>query len=410
MAASSASWAAIPARRARTSISPSTTSCSVSPPQRLGDESAACVVMDVTNGDVLALASTPGFDPNLFNVGIKDAQWKALTTDDHKPLINKAISGTYPPGSTFKPAMALSALEAGAIDAEFHRRLHRLAPLRQLRLPLLGAQAATAMSICTRGIQHSCDIFFYEVARRLGIDGHRSRRAQARPGAAHRISRFPAKARGIIPGRAWKLARFGMPWQQGETLNTGIGQGYVPATPHSALHAGRAHRQRQRRRPRITRVVGKAAQPRPVLKRLDFSDKSLQLVQSGMNAAYQRAGRHGLFLAHRRAGLRNGRQDRHRPGAPHLKGRTRVRRTLDLRVRSETAVEIARARACSSPSRRFRFRAMPARSSSSTAARCRIRTCRSCATFFSSRRSARRRCCRRPIRRMPPSSTCRPRG
>ena len=79
--------------------------------QKLGDESAACVVMDTVSGDVLALTSTPGYDPNLFNVGITNEQWHGLISDDHKPLLNKALGGSYPPGSTFKPAMALAAMD-----------------------------------------------------------------------------------------------------------------------------------------------------------------------------------------------------------------------------------------------------------------------------------------------------------
>ncbi|HXL99406.1 MAG TPA: penicillin-binding transpeptidase domain-containing protein, partial [Rhizomicrobium sp.] len=127
--------------------------------QRLGDQSAACVVMDAQNGDVLALASTPGYDPNLFNVGITNAQWKALTDDDHKPLLNKAVSGTYPPGSTFKTAMALAAVDNGMADLVvdctgsmrlgdhiFYCDAWRIGGHGHVDLP--------------RGIQVSCDVFF----------------------------------------------------------------------------------------------------------------------------------------------------------------------------------------------------------------------------------------------------------
>jgi penicillin-binding protein 2 len=87
---------------------------------KLGNESAACVVMDIHNGDVIALSSTPGFDPNWFNNGLSGAQWRQLTTDDHKPLLNKVMGGTYPPGSTFKPAVALAAVEAGIATPNYH--------------------------------------------------------------------------------------------------------------------------------------------------------------------------------------------------------------------------------------------------------------------------------------------------
>ena len=84
--------------------------------QQLAGESAACVVMDTDNGDVLALVSTPGYDPNWFNTGVTGQQWRELTTSDYKPLLNKAISGTYPPGSTFKTVMALAAVDNGMDD------------------------------------------------------------------------------------------------------------------------------------------------------------------------------------------------------------------------------------------------------------------------------------------------------
>ena len=109
-----------PARRARMSVSPSTAKCSNSSSQRLGDESAACVVMDVQTGDVIALSSTPGYDPNCSMSAFTSAQWHDLTTDDHKPLINKVMGGVYPPGSTFKPAVALAAVEAGMATPDYH--------------------------------------------------------------------------------------------------------------------------------------------------------------------------------------------------------------------------------------------------------------------------------------------------
>jgi len=138
-------------------------------------------------------------------------------------------------------------------------------------------------------IQHSCDIFFYEVARRLGID--------ALEAGAHRVGlgqlthiEIPGEASGIVPGRAWKLAKFGTPWAPGDTLNAGIGQGYVTASPIQLATAAARIASGNAVVPRITRVVGKATQPRPELKRLDVSDKSLQIVQAGMSAALNEPG------------------------------------------------------------------------------------------------------------------------
>ena len=197
--------------------------------RRLKDESAAIVVLDVHSGAVLAMASTPSFDPNAFNKGLSTEQWKALSSNPRAPLINKAVGGQYPPGSTFKMAVALAGLGKGAItpasrffcsgslklgNAEFHcwkKGGHGT-------LDLEGA------------LVQSCDVYFYELAKRTGIEriGAMARRlGMGRPSGLD----LPGERQGLVPTRAWKLAEIGVPWQMGESLLTGIGQGYVLATP-----------------------------------------------------------------------------------------------------------------------------------------------------------------------------------
>ena len=254
--------------------------------QKLGDESAACVVMDTASGDVLALTSTPGYDPNLFNVGINNEQWRALIADDHKPLLNKVLGGAYPPGSTFKPAMALAAVDNGLADLQvnctgstqlgnhvFHcwkKEGHGHVDLR-------------------RGIQVSCDIFFYEVARRLGIDKMEQAARALGLGAPTGIE-LPGELGGFIPSRAWKLEKFGIPWQQGETLVSGIGQGYVVTTPLqlctliARIASGKALV------PRITHEVGATVQPHLVPEELPFSEAAFAAVRSGLSAVTNEAG------------------------------------------------------------------------------------------------------------------------
>ncbi len=256
--------------------------------QRLGTESAACVVMDVTNGDVLALASTPGFDPNWFNVGITNAQWHSLVSDDHTPLVNKALSGIYPPGSTFKPVVALAAVDTGTIEPDFSVFCSGSIAFGNYVFHCWKHEGHGHVDL-HRGIAASCDVFFYEVARRLGID--------AMEAAAHKLGlgnlthiEIPGEQPGCIPGRAWKQAKFGVAWQQGETLNTGIGQGYVNATPLQLCTQAARIASGNAVVPRITRVVGKTTQERPPIKRLDFADKALQAVQSGMNAVVNEPG------------------------------------------------------------------------------------------------------------------------
>jgi penicillin-binding protein 2 len=256
--------------------------------ERLGDQSAACVVMDAQKGDVLALASTPGYDPNLFNVGINNAQWHALISDDHKPLLNKAITGSYPPGSTFKTAMALAAVDNGMADLvvdctgsirlgdhTFYCDAWRIGGHGHVNLP--------------RGIQVSCDIFFYEVARRLGIDKMGEAARALGLGSPTGVE-LPGEVGGFIPSRAWKLARFGIPWQPGETLVNGIGQGYVLTTPiqlcmqAARLATGRAVV------PRLAHEIGSTLEPHTPPAPLPFSDKAFALVREGMSMAVNQPG------------------------------------------------------------------------------------------------------------------------
>jgi len=256
--------------------------------QRLGDQSAACVVMDITNGDVLSLVSTPGFDPNLFNVGIKDAQYHSLLFDAHTPLTNKAISGVYPPGSTFKPTVALAAVDNGlgdlVVDCTGSMRLGD--HIFYCDAWRIGGHGHVNLQ---RGIQVSCDIFFYQMAMRLGIDKIEQAAKLVGWGAPTGIE-LPGESSGLIPSRAWKLAKFGAPWQQGETLNTGIGQGYDLATPIQLCAVAARIASGNAVVPRITRVVGTTVQPRPTLNRLPVSDRALQAVQAGMYAVTNVAG------------------------------------------------------------------------------------------------------------------------
>ena len=248
--------------------------------QRLGQESAACVVMDVTNGDVIALASTPGFDPNLFNVGISSDQWNALTTDDHNPLLNKALSGIYPPGSTFKPAMALAAYDNGLKDLQVVCTGSMTLGNHEFHCWKHGGHGLVDLH---KGIQQSCDVFFYEVAKRLGIDKMADAANKLGIGEITGIE-MPGERAGVMPTRAWKKSTYGIAWQQGETLVTGIGQGYVLATPIQLCTLAARIASGNKVYPRITRVVGTRVEPRPQIKALPFSVAAIEAVQSGMNA------------------------------------------------------------------------------------------------------------------------------
>jgi penicillin-binding protein 2 len=254
--------------------------------QQMVAQSAACVVMDAQTGDILALSSTPGFDPNLFNVGITQDEWHGLTTDDHKPLINKAIAGEYPPGSTFKPAMAMAAVQNGLSDLQVSCSGAITLGNHTFHCWKKGGHGRVDLK---RGIQASCDVFFYEVAKRLGID--RMHDAALAFGLGNRTGiEIPGERPGFIPSSEWKLRRFGIPWQQGETLNTGIGQGYVLVTPLqlctyvARIASGKAVS------PRFVHVVGNTLQPQPVPDALPFTEEAFAKVREGMNAVTNEPG------------------------------------------------------------------------------------------------------------------------
>lgn len=256
--------------------------------QQMAGQSAACTVMDCQTGDVLAFSSTPGFDPNLFNVGISNDQWKTLTTDDHKPLINKVIGGEYPPGSTFKPAMAMAAVQNGLGDLQVvcngalqlgNNTFHCWAWKK-------GGHGRVDLK---RGLAQSCDVFFYEVARRLGIDKMHDAAVALGLGSRSGIE-IPGERPGFIPNSEWKLQRTGIPWQVGDSLSAGIGQGYVLSTPIQLCTLAARIASGKAVTPRVVHTVGNTVQPRPVPEALPFSDDAFEKVRAGMNAVVNEGG------------------------------------------------------------------------------------------------------------------------
>ncbi|MCH8111942.1 MAG: penicillin-binding protein 2 [Proteobacteria bacterium] len=196
---------------------------------RLGEESASAAVLDVHTGEVLALATAPNFDPHLFSFGLTQAQWKELVTNPRTPLVNKAVSGQYPPGSTFKMMVALAALESG-ITTKAHRVFCRgEVKLGNATFHCWKRGGHGDMDLLS-AIEQSCDVYFYDISKRVGVD--RIAEMANRFGLGQRTGiELPSEKKGLIPTRAWKQATIGVPWQQGETLVSGIGQGFVLTTP-----------------------------------------------------------------------------------------------------------------------------------------------------------------------------------
>jgi penicillin-binding protein 2 len=259
--------------------------------QRMAAESAAAVVMDARNGEVLALASTPSFDPTVFNSGVTQAQWRAWMNNRRKPLTNKAISGLYAPGSTFKMVVALAGLEANAIGPNDRVPCHGYVELGDTRFHCWKKEGHGAVDM-RQGIKVSCDCYFYEVARRVGIDRIAAMSNRFGLGIDPGIE-LPGARSGLIPTRAWKQATTGVAWQQGETLVHGIGQGFHQTTPlqlatmTARLATGRAVK------PHLTRAIAGQIQrgDRPEhWPSLNIPDRHLRLVREAMVAVVNEQG------------------------------------------------------------------------------------------------------------------------
>lgn len=196
---------------------------------RLGDQSGAVLVMNVHNGDLLALVSMPAFDPNQFSKGIRADYWKALNANERVPLMNKAITGQYPPGSTFKMLVGLAALRAGKINAETTVYCPGHFMLGNHRFNCWKPEGHGSMNYKS-AIAQSCDTFFYTAGRAVGIEAIAETAREFGLGASTRLGLMGEKP-GIIPDPDWKRKARGTIWHPGETINASIGQGDVLTTP-----------------------------------------------------------------------------------------------------------------------------------------------------------------------------------
>ncbi len=192
------------------------------------EESAAAVMMDAANGDVLVMASHPSYDPHEFARGISGPAWRALLNNHSAQLTNKAVSGMYSPGSTYKMMVALAALESGvAPEMRVFCPGHMDLGDNRFHCWKRGGHGGVDM---IDALMQSCDVYFYEIGRRLGADRMADMAKRFGLGQTLAID-LPGERAGIIPTRAWKLARTGKGWAQGESLVASIGQGYVLTTP-----------------------------------------------------------------------------------------------------------------------------------------------------------------------------------
>jgi penicillin-binding protein 2 len=256
--------------------------------ESLAGKRGAIVAIDPRNGEVLALVSAPGFDTNLFVNGISAVAYDALRNSTDLPLFNRAVQGQYPPGSTIKPVIGLAGLEYGVIAPEDTIRDPGWYVLpgedrrfRDWTLRVRGGGHGNAVDL-HQAIEESCDVYFYDLAQRLGIDRIHDFAAPFGLGAATGLDTTNERS-GILPSRAWKRRARGQVWFPGETLNVGIGQGHLLTTPvqlatmTSILAARGLHY-----RPHLLRAIDGEPVTPPTANLVEADDGNWQLVHAAM--------------------------------------------------------------------------------------------------------------------------------
>lgn len=245
------------------------------------EQGASAVVVDIQTGEILTLASHPGFDPNLFTYGISQENWDELNNDVRAPLLNKAIGGVYAPGSTFKPITALAALEGNVAD-----------PKATVYCPGFYELGGHTFHCWKRGghghvnmveaFAGSCDTYFYDLSRRVGID--RIEAMARRFGFGRKLGvDLPHERGGFVPSRTWKKEARHQEWQHGETLVAGIGQGFLLTSPlQLAIMAARIANNGLAVNPHVVQKIGDEMVAPQTWPSMGLSPKNLAVVREGM--------------------------------------------------------------------------------------------------------------------------------
>jgi penicillin-binding protein 2 len=250
--------------------------------QALGNNTGAAVMLDATNGEILAMASTPSFDPTLFDKGVPSDTWKSWMTDPRHPLVNKAAAGLFAPGSTFKPTVAMAALKCGALTPE---TIHDCPGYFKLGNHIFWCDGHIAHGrlTVTGALQVSCDVFFYKTALDTGVDNIHAMASIMGLGVDLH-SDFPHTQSGQVPDLVWAKQR-GIHWVQGDTVVQGIGQGYLQLTPLALATMIARIGTGTNITPHIARRIGGALQPASIPgapQPLDVNFAHLAVVRQGL--------------------------------------------------------------------------------------------------------------------------------
>ncbi|EED31519.1 penicillin-binding protein 2 [gamma proteobacterium NOR5-3] len=269
--------------------------------EQLAGRRGAVVAIDPLTGGVLALVSTPSFDSNLFVNGISSRDYNALRDSPDVPLFNRTVQGQYPPGSTVKPMIAMAGLEAGLIDPLYtvpdpgwYRLPGDRRRYRDWILRIRGTGHAPEVDL-KMALAESCDVYFYDLARRLTVDGIHDYLDHYGLGRRTGID-TTAERPGVLPSKAWKRAALSQAWYPGETLSVGIGQGYMLATPlQLAVATSVLATQGEHREPRLVQWLGNEALEAPMVEPLMADGANWDAVVEGMREVVH--GRRGTAKA-----------------------------------------------------------------------------------------------------------------
>jgi penicillin-binding protein 2 len=254
------------------------------------EKTGALIAMDPKSGRILAMVSKPSFDPDIFAGNISPEEWKSLMENPFSPLQNKGIQGQYPPGSVFKIITAIAGLETGAITTNTQMTCRGIYPYGNRDFRCYKEEGHGTISL-HRAIVESCDIYFYQVGLKVGVDAIAHYAQEFGLGSLTGIA-LPHERSGIVPSASWKKKRLGTPWYSGETLSLAVGQGYINVTPLQLLelisavaNGGRLYLPQVAEK--VEDVYGNLLKEWPVseIGRVDVSEKTLQVIQQALLGA-----------------------------------------------------------------------------------------------------------------------------
>ena len=247
---------------------------------RLAGESAAVVVMDCQNGDLIANASAPSYDPNLFIGGISSKDYNPLLTSQYRPLVNKTVQGSYPPGSTFKMMVAMAALEQGLIrpDETVYCPGHLEVADRKFHC---WKRAGHGWVDLENSLKQSCDVYYYDLALKVGIENISAMANRFGLGMRHDLALSSVNS-GLTPTKAWKQTKRGEDWVIGDTVNASIGQGFMLASPLQLAVMTARLATGQDIKPRLIKTIDGVEQANPPAAPLDMNENNLRRMRRAM--------------------------------------------------------------------------------------------------------------------------------